>query len=186
MRAVPLHRAARGRRDRGRGRGEQRSRGGVQCHHGRAVGPREAQVRRRTYEVHQTRWPMTPKVNVAPVCPVVDTHGGSHVTNSPDGSAGCGEACPSSRRGRSARAMCVTNLASSSISADASQPEPDSAGTVWLCRPGQANDPGTASLTTTVISSGGSRHIVHYKSAADPPIDCFYLYPNVSAQDSPK
>ncbi len=80
--------------------------------------------------------------------------------------------------------LCVTNLAVSPISVGASQPAPDRDGTVWLCRPGQANDPCTASLTTTVISSDGSRHVVHLKPAANPPIDCFYLYPNVSEQDS--
>ena len=80
--------------------------------------------------------------------------------------------------------LCMTNLAVSPISVGASQPAPDRDGTVWLCRPGQANDPCTASLTTTVINSDGSRHVVHLKPAANPPIDCFYLYPNVSEQDS--
>jgi hypothetical protein len=66
--------------------------------------------------------------------------------------------------------------------AGASQPKPDSAGIVWLCRPGQAPDPCTASLKTTVITGDGKRHIITYKPAANPPVDCFYLYPNVSAQ----
>ena len=78
--------------------------------------------------------------------------------------------------------MCITNLAVSPIPAGATQPAPDSAGTVWLCRPGQADDPCTASLTTTVISRNGSRRIVDYESAVNPPIDCFYLYPNVTHQ----
>jgi hypothetical protein len=80
--------------------------------------------------------------------------------------------------------MSVADLALLPISVGASQPAPDSAGTVWLCLPGQANDPCTASLTTTVISSSGSRHIVDLKPAADPAIDCFYLYPNVSGKDT--
>jgi hypothetical protein len=79
---------------------------------------------------------------------------------------------------------CMTELGISSIPAGASQPTSDSAGTVWLCRPGQANDSCTAPLKTTVISTNGSRHIVDYMPAAHPPIDCFYLYPNVSIQDS--
>jgi DUF3089 family protein len=79
---------------------------------------------------------------------------------------------------------CMTDLGVGSTLARASQPTSDLAGTAWLCRPGQADDPCTASLNTTVISSNGSRHIVDYTAAADPPIDCFYLYPNVSLQDS--
>jgi hypothetical protein len=62
------------------------------------------------------------------------------------------------------------------------QPRPDAAGTVWLCRPGQQPDPCTASLATTVIEPNGSRHIVRYEDATDPPIDCFYLYPNITHQ----
>jgi hypothetical protein len=78
--------------------------------------------------------------------------------------------------------MSMGGLAFSPIPAGASQPAPDSAGTVWLCRPGQVDDPCTAPLATTVISSNGSRRIVDYKPAAHPSIDCFYLYPNVSHQ----
>ncbi len=70
------------------------------------------------------------------------------------------------------------------IPVNASQPRSGSAGTIWLCRPGEAPDPCTASLRTTVIGSNGSRHIVDYTPAADPPIDCFYLYPNVSTQET--
>jgi hypothetical protein len=68
--------------------------------------------------------------------------------------------------------------------AAASQPTPDSAGTVWLCRPGQAHDPCTASLSTTVIDSDGSTHVVDDKPAVSPPVDCFYLYPNITVQRS--
>jgi Protein of unknown function (DUF3089) len=67
----------------------------------------------------------------------------------------------------------------------ASQPRPDAAGTVWLCRPGQADDPCTASLLTTVVGPGGVTHVVDYKPAKNPPVDCFYLYPNITHQDSP-
>jgi hypothetical protein len=64
------------------------------------------------------------------------------------------------------------------------QPRPDRSGTVWLCRPGQSPDPCTASLETTVIEPNGARHIVDYEDPPDPPIDCFYLYPNVSHQST--
>lgn len=55
-------------------------------------------------------------------------------------------------------------------------------GTVWLCRPAQADDPCTASLTTTVVSAVGRRTVVHPTAASNPPIDCFYVYPTVSRQ----
>ncbi len=80
---------------------------------------------------------------------------------------------------------CWVGVVVPSTAAGASQPIPDSTGTTWLCRPGQTNDPCTAPLTTTVIDSKGTRHIVDYKPATDPPVDCFYLYPNVSEQRSP-
>lgn len=54
--------------------------------------------------------------------------------------------------------------------------------TVWLCRPGLANDPCRAPLTTTVVRSNGSRSIQSARPARNPPIDCFYVYPTVSQQ----
>jgi hypothetical protein len=54
--------------------------------------------------------------------------------------------------------------------------------TVWLCRPGLANDPCTTPLTTTVVSARGAQRVLHAKPAAAPPVDCFYVYPTVSDQ----
>jgi hypothetical protein len=54
--------------------------------------------------------------------------------------------------------------------------------TVWLCRPGLAQDPCTADLTTTVVPATGPDHVQKAEPAADPPIDCFYVYPTVSEQ----
>jgi len=48
--------------------------------------------------------------------------------------------------------------------------------TVWLCRPGLANDPCDTSLTTTVVGANGARTVRHARPAADPPIDCFYVH----------
>ena len=70
-------------------------------------------------------------------------------------------------------------------SADAAQPKPDAAGTVWLCRPGQGDDPCTASLLTTVVGVNGTKRVVDYEPASDPSIDCFYLYPNITHQHVP-
>ena len=82
--------------------------------------------------------------------------------------AGCGSSAPS-----------VGSPSSTSGSTGA-----DASGTVWLCRPGQADDPCTADLTTTVTAADGARTIVHPKAATDAPIDCFYVYPTVSRQST--
>jgi pimeloyl-ACP methyl ester carboxylesterase len=58
----------------------------------------------------------------------------------------------------------------------------DAAGVEWLCRPGQADDSCTTSLTTTVVSASGPARIERAKDARHPGIDCFYVYPTVSEQ----
>jgi hypothetical protein len=60
-----------------------------------------------------------------------------------------------------------------------------SAKTTWLCRPGLAENPCAATLSTTVFSSWGKR-----AGVAGPPratkakVDCFYVYPTVSDQQT--
>jgi hypothetical protein len=61
-------------------------------------------------------------------------------------------------------------------------PAPDAPATVWLCRPGLANNPCTGSLVTTVINPSGRRTVSTPVPAVHPPIDCFYVYPTVSRQ----
>src|SRR5580693_8778960 len=56
--------------------------------------------------------------------------------------------------------------------------------TVWLCKPGLANDPCTAPLTTTVVQTDGDTGVEKAKKAANPPVNCFYVYPTVSEQDT--
>ncbi len=56
--------------------------------------------------------------------------------------------------------------------------------TVWLCRPGLADNPCESDLTTTVISADGSTTVEEAAPAEDPPIDCFYVYPTVSGQQT--
>jgi hypothetical protein len=58
----------------------------------------------------------------------------------------------------------------------------DAAGIVWLCLPGKVNNPCEATLTTTVIEASGKRTVETMTPAADPPIDCFYVYPTTSKQ----
>jgi hypothetical protein len=55
-----------------------------------------------------------------------------------------------------------------------------SKGDVWLCRPGIAKDYCKVDLDTTVIKADGSTTIEKFKADANPPIDCFYVYPTVS------
>ncbi|HZP67642.1 MAG TPA: DUF3089 domain-containing protein [Rudaea sp.] len=54
----------------------------------------------------------------------------------------------------------------------------------WLCRPGR-KDACAVDLTATVVAAGGktSRELFH--AAANPPIDCFYVYPTVSMEPTP-
>ena len=54
--------------------------------------------------------------------------------------------------------------------------------TSWLCRPGRP-DACTADLTTTIVAADGKVSRESFTPSADPPIDCFYVYPTVS-QDS--
>jgi Protein of unknown function (DUF3089) len=57
--------------------------------------------------------------------------------------------------------------------------------TVWLCKPGQANDPCTASLASTSVTASGSETTSTPPLATDSKFDCFYVYPTVSSQSTP-
>jgi DUF3089 family protein len=59
------------------------------------------------------------------------------------------------------------------------------AATTWLCRPGLANDPCTSDMTATVENRKGRTHLEHASPAANPKVDCFYVYPTVSSQTTP-
>jgi len=58
----------------------------------------------------------------------------------------------------------------------------DAAGTLWLCRPGEAHNPCIGSASTTVIPASGPRTIQTFFSFSQSRFDCFYLYPTVSTQ----
>ena len=79
----------------------------------------------------------------------------------------------------------IMTIVTDSSYASADQPKPDRDGTVWLCRPGLAHDPCTASLKATVINANGTEQIVDHKAARRPGIDCFYVYPAISGQFTP-
>jgi hypothetical protein len=54
--------------------------------------------------------------------------------------------------------------------------------TVWLCKPGLADNPCEADMTTTVIAADNTSTTETASPAEDPTIDCFYVYPTVSGQ----
>jgi hypothetical protein len=57
--------------------------------------------------------------------------------------------------------------------------------TLWLCHPSLAEDPCRIGMDTTITASDGSTRTVTPAIGADPPIDCFYVYPTVSNQLGP-
>jgi hypothetical protein len=54
--------------------------------------------------------------------------------------------------------------------------------TVWLCRPGLADNPCMVDLGNTALEAAGTTRIQPAEPAANPPVDCFYVYPTVSKQ----
>jgi hypothetical protein len=64
-------------------------------------------------------------------------------------------------------------------------PAAPTSSTVWLCRPGLAANRCETSLTTTVEHANGSQSVQQFHDAPHAPIDCFYVYPTVSAQVTP-
>ena len=62
---------------------------------------------------------------------------------------------------------------------------PAAAETMWVCKPGQAANPCRESFKTTVYASNGSSRVVDPPIPANPPVDCFYVYPTVSNQPGP-
>jgi DUF3089 family protein len=55
----------------------------------------------------------------------------------------------------------------------------------WLCRPGRADDACASDLTTTVIAADGTMTKETWTANPKAPIDCFYVYPTVSADPAP-
>ena len=55
---------------------------------------------------------------------------------------------------------------------------------MWLCRPGQAEDPCAAPLQATVVPADGARTVQNPSASTGSAFDCFYVYPTVSTQHS--
>jgi hypothetical protein len=56
--------------------------------------------------------------------------------------------------------------------------------TVWLCKPGTSPNPCLSSLQTTVFDPSGQSHVENPRNAKRPRVDCFYVYPTVSEDQS--
>ena len=67
-------------------------------------------------------------------------------------------------------------------SAPTASPTPAPDDTTWLCKPGLADNPCEGSLDATVVDATGKSTVQAASPAADPLIDCFYVYPTVSLQ----
>jgi len=79
-----------------------------------------------------------------------------------------------------ALALCAAPAAAQPSAQPAVPAAPDySSESSWLCRPGRA-DPCALPLPTADLNPGGFGPVGRSAPAADPPIDCFYVYPTVS------
>ena len=90
--------------------------------------------------------------------------------------AGCGGSKHSTAQSTSTTATTATSWTSAGR---------DTWGTVWICRPGLADNPCESSLETTVEEPNGTTHVDQTLAAKNPPVDCYYLYPTVSSQPTP-
>lgn len=85
-------------------------------------------------------------------------------------------------------AICATALllgASACSGSGSTSKATEATGTVWLCKPGDTPDPCRANQAITEIAADGTRTVEHPRPAANPKIDCFYVYPTVSTQKTP-
>jgi hypothetical protein len=80
--------------------------------------------------------------------------------------------------------MAVSSMASAQ---PAAAPEKNDFGKPenWLCRPGKTGDACAIDLTTTVVMADGKVTRETYTANPTPAIDCFYVYPTVSSDQTP-
>ena len=55
----------------------------------------------------------------------------------------------------------------------------------WLCHPELVDDACNADLTTTIVEGHGVAGIESHSVAESPNVDCFYVYPTISEDESP-
>jgi hypothetical protein len=100
--------------------------------------------------------------------------------------AGCGSSGATTTTVGSAPSSAASAAAATTSAAGASpagaSPAASPGKTVWLCKPGLAKNPCAGGLYATAIDAAGKSTAQPATPAADPPIDCFYVYPTVSNQ----
>ena len=69
--------------------------------------------------------------------------------------------------------------APAAAAAPAAQPNDYSKPETWLCRPG-GKDSCAVDLSTTIVAANGKMKKESFKAARNAPVDCFYVYPTVS------
>jgi hypothetical protein len=84
-------------------------------------------------------------------------------------------------KGLGLAALLVGANAPATAAAPALAPNDYGKPSTWLCRPSQ-EEACTTGLDAMVIQGDGTRTPQPFTPAADPPIDCFYVYPTVSKQ----
>ena len=77
-------------------------------------------------------------------------------------------------------AFAAAPLASSSGASE--RTTASSSHTVWLCQPGQANDPCELSPSSTSVSASGTATVTRVAPTRSSKFDCFYVYPTVSTE----
>ncbi|MBB4658096.1 DUF3089 domain-containing protein [Parvularcula dongshanensis] len=103
----------------------------------------------------------------------------------------CNTSSASSRR-KSRRLTVLFGLLATLLLAGSSAPEPAAAAhepdyadeANWLCRPGR-NDACHTDLDVTEVKADGTLTVRPFAPADDPALDCFYVYPTISADDAP-
>ena len=83
--------------------------------------------------------------------------------------------------------LCILMLATCAVAQNATQPQPKndySDGKTWLCRPGR-QDACAVDLTTTVVAADGKLTVEKWSGNPKAAIDCFYVYPTVSNDQTP-
>src|SRR5699024_6912892 len=54
----------------------------------------------------------------------------------------------------------------------------------WVCRPDTPDDICHGDLDSTTVEADGTLTVVPFEPAEDPPIDCFYVYPTISRDET--
>ncbi|GAB1262198.1 DUF3089 domain-containing protein [Aurantivibrio plasticivorans] len=83
-----------------------------------------------------------------------------------------------------AAGLAATFLSQSTMSAQSAEATDYSKVDSWLCHPENNADACDRDLTTTVIAADGSTSIEKFTENASPEIDCFYVYPTTSMDET--